>query len=60
MKDKDLLVVYETSSQKAIKLINTMRLVITELKERVNPAKEPKGISKKSGYPEGKPCRCRK
>jgi|GEM_PF-5082725 len=42
MKDKDLPAVYETSYQKTIKFLNLMRIVITEIKERVNSTTEPK------------------
>ena len=49
MKREDILAIYEASPE----------AVIAELKERVNLTKEPKGILKKSGYPEGKPYCCR-
>ena len=42
MKGKDILAAYEMSRQEAIKLINTIRLVITELKGRVKLLKESK------------------
>ena len=42
MKDKYLLAIYGASSQKAIKLIEAMRAIITELKERVKLPKESK------------------
>ena len=47
MKYKDILAIYKAGPE----------AVITELKERVKLTKEPRRISKKSGYPEGKPYR---
>jgi hypothetical protein len=49
MKREDILAIYKASPE----------AVIAELKERVNLTKESKGISKKGGYPEGKPYRLR-
>jgi len=40
-------------------LLNPMRVVITEFKERIKLLKEPKEALKKNSYPEGKPYCCR-
>lgn len=53
MKDKDLPAVYETSYQKTIKFLNLMRIVITEIKERVNSTTEPKRNIEEKELPRG-------
>jgi len=42
MKGKDILAVCEISPRPAVKLINTMSAIITELKERIDLTLEPK------------------
>jgi len=53
MKDKDLPAVYETSYQKTIKFLNLMRIVITEIKERVNSTTELKRNIEEKELPRG-------
>ena len=42
MKDRDILTVREMSFQKAVKLINAMRTILANLKERINSKLESK------------------
>lgn len=42
MKDRDILAVREMSFQKAVKLINAMRTILANLKERINSKLESK------------------
>ncbi len=42
MKREDILVVYEAVPQQAIKLINSLSIILANLKERINPVKESK------------------
>ena len=48
MKREDIPVVYETSSQAPVKPANSMGAVISKLKERINPTKEPEGPFKEN------------
>ncbi|MEA1965290.1 MAG: hypothetical protein U9O41_09265 [Candidatus Aerophobetes bacterium] len=52
MKDKDILAVCETGFQKAVNLINVMRTILANLKERINSQlKSKKTLQRKIATP---------